>query len=88
MTNMMKKTVSIYILISVFFISCKDAPIAENPVDVRVPVTLTSIDTSCLKISAYMLEGAWKPTPLCPLIGWKPFFAEVFVVIDTGEKLI
>jgi multidrug efflux pump subunit AcrA (membrane-fusion protein) len=49
MTNMMKKTVSIYILISVFFISCKDAPIAENPVDVRVPVTLTSIDTSCLK---------------------------------------
>jgi len=42
----MKKIFSICILISVFFISCKDTSISDKPVDVRVPVTLTSIDTS------------------------------------------
>src|SRR6478609_386927 len=49
MTNMMKKTFSIYILISAFIISCKDAPTTEESVDVRVPVTLTSIDTTGLQ---------------------------------------
>jgi multidrug efflux pump subunit AcrA (membrane-fusion protein) len=46
---MMKKTFSIYILISLFFISCKDTSTTEKPIDVRVPVTLTSIDTSGLQ---------------------------------------
>ena len=45
----MKKIFSIVVLISVFFISCKDTPLAEKPIDVRVPVTLTSIDTSGLQ---------------------------------------
>ena len=45
----MKKTFSIYILISAFIISCKNAPAAEELVDVRVPVTLTSIDTTGLQ---------------------------------------
>jgi multidrug efflux pump subunit AcrA (membrane-fusion protein) len=49
MTNMMKKTFSIYILILVFFISCKDTSTIEKPIEVRVPVTLTSIDTTGLQ---------------------------------------
>jgi multidrug efflux pump subunit AcrA (membrane-fusion protein) len=49
MTNMMKKTFSVYVLISVFIISCKDTSTIEEPTDVRVPVTLTSIDTSGLQ---------------------------------------
>jgi multidrug efflux pump subunit AcrA (membrane-fusion protein) len=49
MNNMMKKTFSIYILISVFVISCKDVPTSEEATDVRVPVTLTTIDTTGLQ---------------------------------------
>jgi multidrug efflux pump subunit AcrA (membrane-fusion protein) len=45
----MKKTFSICILISTFIISCKDAPKTEETTDVRVPVTLTSIDTMGLQ---------------------------------------
>ncbi|PJJ07849.1 HlyD family secretion protein [Flavobacterium sp. 1] len=45
----MKKSFTIYILISVFIISCKETPTAEEPTDVRVPVTLTSIDTTGLQ---------------------------------------
>ena len=45
----MKKTFSICLLIAVFFISCKDNPSVETPTDVRVPVTLTSIDTTDLQ---------------------------------------
>lgn len=46
MTNIMKKTFSIGLLITVFFISCKDKSESETPTAVRVPVTLTSIDTT------------------------------------------
>lgn len=46
---MMKKTFFVCLLITVFFISCKDKPIPEEPTDVRVPVTLTSIDTTSLQ---------------------------------------
>ncbi|QKJ63581.1 HlyD family efflux transporter periplasmic adaptor subunit [Flavobacterium sp. M31R6] len=42
----MKKTFSIGLLITVFFISCKDKSESETPTAVRVPVTLTSIDTT------------------------------------------
>ena len=42
----MKKIFSIGLLITVFFISCKDKSEPETPTDVRVPVTLTSIDTA------------------------------------------
>jgi multidrug efflux pump subunit AcrA (membrane-fusion protein) len=45
----MKKTFSIYILILVFFISCKDTHTTEKTIDVIVPVTLTSIDTTGLQ---------------------------------------
>ncbi|HEU4789627.1 MAG TPA: HlyD family efflux transporter periplasmic adaptor subunit [Flavobacterium sp.] len=45
----MKKSFTIYILISVLIISCKDVPAPEEPTDVRVPVTLTSIDTTGLQ---------------------------------------
>jgi multidrug efflux pump subunit AcrA (membrane-fusion protein) len=49
MTNMMKRTFFVYILISIFIISCKETPTAEEPTDVRVPVSLTSIDTTGLQ---------------------------------------
>jgi multidrug efflux pump subunit AcrA (membrane-fusion protein) len=45
----MKRTFSIYILILASFISCKDTPTTEKAIDVIVPVTLTSIDTTGLQ---------------------------------------
>jgi multidrug efflux pump subunit AcrA (membrane-fusion protein) len=47
MTNMMTKSITILIVLF-FFISCKDTSTTEKPIDVRVPVTLTSIDTTGL----------------------------------------
>ena len=46
MTNIMKKSILYFILITTFFISCKDTSVAEKPIDAAVPVTLTTIDTS------------------------------------------
>lgn len=46
MTNTMKKFILSIILITLFFISCKDTTIAEKPIDASVPVTLTTIDTT------------------------------------------
>ena len=45
MTNTMKKSI-LYLIITAVIISCKDASVAEKPIDASVPVTLTSIDTS------------------------------------------
>ena len=42
----MKKSIYIFIIINLFFISCKDATVTEKPIDASVPVTLTTIDTS------------------------------------------
>lgn len=42
----MKKFILSIILITLFFISCKDTTIAEKPIDASVPVTLTTIDTT------------------------------------------
>jgi len=49
MTNMMKKIFSASILFSIFIVSCKDAPKPEEQTDVRIPVTLTAIDTTGLQ---------------------------------------
>lgn len=46
MTNAMKKSILYFILIIIVVISCKEATVAEKPVDASVPVTLTTIDTS------------------------------------------
>ena len=46
MTNIMKKSLLYFILITTFFISCKDTSVVEKPIDASVPVTLTTIDTS------------------------------------------
>jgi multidrug efflux pump subunit AcrA (membrane-fusion protein) len=46
MTNTMKKSILSLLLIAVFFISCKEKPVEEKPVDASVPVTLTTINTS------------------------------------------
>lgn len=42
----MKKSIYIFIIITLFFISCKDSTVTEKPIDASVPVTLTTIDTS------------------------------------------
>ena len=42
----MKKSILCLILMASFFSSCKDTTVAEKPIDARVPVTLTTIDTS------------------------------------------
>ena len=47
----MKNFLLFYILIAVFFTSCKETTVPEKPIDVRVPVTLTTIDT--LGIESY-----------------------------------
>ena len=46
MNNIMKKSLLYFILITTFFISCKDTSVVEKPIDASVPVTLTTIDTS------------------------------------------
>jgi len=46
MNNIMKKSLLCFILITTFFISCKDSIVVEKPIDASVPVTLTTIDTS------------------------------------------
>ncbi len=46
MNNIMKKSILYFILITTFFISCKDTNVVEKPIDASVPVTLTTIDTS------------------------------------------
>ena len=46
MTNIMKKSILYFILISTFFTSCKGTSEAEKPIDASVPVTVTTIDTS------------------------------------------
>ena len=46
MTNTMKKSILYFILITTFFISCKDTAVVEKSIDASVPVTLTTIDTS------------------------------------------
>ena len=46
MTNTMKKSILSFILITIFFISCKDTTVVEKQIDASVPVTLTTIDTS------------------------------------------
>ena len=47
----MKNFLLFYILIAVFFTSCKETTMPEKPIDVRVPITLTTIDT--LGIESY-----------------------------------
>jgi multidrug efflux pump subunit AcrA (membrane-fusion protein) len=42
----MKKSIYIFIIITLFSISCKDSTVTEKPIDASVPVTLTTIDTS------------------------------------------
>ncbi|WP_395051646.1 efflux RND transporter periplasmic adaptor subunit [Flavobacterium sp.] len=42
----MKKFILSFLLIAIFFSSCKDTTVAEKPIDASVPVTLTTIDTS------------------------------------------
>lgn len=46
MTNTMNKFILSIILITLFFISCKDTTVVEKPIDASVPVTLTTIDTT------------------------------------------
>lgn len=46
MTNYMKKTALIYISLSLLFVSCKNKNEVEQPIDGRVPVTITNIDTT------------------------------------------
>ncbi len=46
MTKTMKKSILYFILITTFFISCKDTSVVEKPIDASVPVTLTTIDTT------------------------------------------
>lgn len=41
----MKKIILFFVLIVLFFSSCKDKPISEKHIDTRVPVSLTCIDT-------------------------------------------
>lgn len=52
MTNIMKQSILFFILSGLVFSSCKDSSPAEKPMDTRVPVTLTSIDTT--GISSYI----------------------------------
>jgi multidrug efflux pump subunit AcrA (membrane-fusion protein) len=52
MNNIMKKTILHFIIITTFFISCKDTIVVEKPIDASVPVTLTTIDTT--GISSYI----------------------------------
>lgn len=52
MTKTMKKSILFLLLITLFFISCKDKAVAEMPVDPSIPVTLTTIDT--LGITSYI----------------------------------
>ncbi|WP_051929392.1 efflux RND transporter periplasmic adaptor subunit [Flavobacterium sp. 83] len=49
MTNSMKKPILFFILIALFFISCKNSNEAEKVIDASVPVTLTAIDTSSIE---------------------------------------
>ena len=42
----MNKFILSIILITLFFISCKDTTVVEKPIDASVPVTLTTIDTT------------------------------------------
>ena len=42
----MKQTILIFILITLFFVSCRETTVLENPIDTIVPVTLTTIDTT------------------------------------------
>lgn len=45
----MKKTFLVYIMLSVFFVSCKETSTPEEQIDVRIPVTLTTIDSTGLQ---------------------------------------
>lgn len=49
MTNSMKKSILFFIVIALFFISCKNNNEAEKVIDASVPVTLTTIDTSSIQ---------------------------------------
>lgn len=49
MNNSMKKFIFFYIIITAFFISCKDNKAVEKAIDTSVPVTLTTIDTSAVE---------------------------------------
>lgn len=49
MTNSMKKLILFFILIALFFISCKNSNEPEKVIDASVPVTLTSIDTNSIE---------------------------------------
>lgn len=49
MTNSMKKSILFFIVIALFFISCKNNNEAEKIIDASVPVTLTTIDTSSIQ---------------------------------------
>jgi len=42
----MNKSILSLLLITLFFISCKDKTVAEKPIDASVPVTITTIDTT------------------------------------------
>ncbi|SEG42746.1 efflux RND transporter periplasmic adaptor subunit [Flavobacterium urumqiense] len=49
MTNSMKKSILFFIVIALFFISCKNNNEAEKVIDASVPVTLTTIETSSIQ---------------------------------------
>lgn len=49
MTNSMKKSILFFIVLALFFISCKNNNEAEKVIDASVPVTLTTIDTSSIQ---------------------------------------
>ncbi len=42
----MKKSILFFIFFAAFFLSCKDKIATEKPIDARIPVTITAIDTS------------------------------------------
>ncbi|RTZ03620.1 HlyD family efflux transporter periplasmic adaptor subunit [Flavobacterium bomense] len=67
MTNSMKKPILFFILIALFFISCKNNNESEKAIDASVPVTLTSIDTNSVEsyidlnaTAAYLVKNVIK----------------------------
>ncbi|RTY90654.1 HlyD family efflux transporter periplasmic adaptor subunit [Flavobacterium sp. RSP46] len=67
MTNSMKKPILFFILIALFFISCKNSNESEKAIDASVPVTLTSIDTNSVEsyidlnaTAAYLVKNVIK----------------------------
>lgn len=49
MNNYMTKPILFFTLLSLIFASCKDNNTAEKVIDARIPVTLTTIDTSTIE---------------------------------------